>query len=65
MALYLEYDHPMAVYRPRHGDRFTSFRGHSEFSTLAEADAVLADYGHRVGCRTDSRTWEIVRERQQ
>lgn len=59
--MYLEYDWMIGVFRPRFGDTFTKIRDESSYSTMKEARQHLKACGLKVGRRTDTRTWEIVR----
>lgn len=58
--MFLEYDWCFNVYRFRFGDQWTDWRGVRWTDTLAEAKALLAEAGCRLGRKTDSRTWPII-----
>lgn len=58
--MFLEYDPFFGVYRFRFGDTFTDWRGVRSTATLAEAKALLAEAGCRLGRKSDSRTWPII-----
>jgi hypothetical protein len=60
--MFLEYDWAFNVYRPRFGDTFIDVRGERSWESLNAAKSALNLCGLKLGRKTDSRTWEIVRK---
>lgn len=61
IKFYIEYDWMVGVYRFRIGQSFTDFQNVRSLPSRKEWREFLKPHGFKLGRKTDSRTWEIVR----
>jgi hypothetical protein len=59
--MYVEYDWMLGVYRFRFGHTFTDFHGVRSLDSLAEVRSFLKQQGARLGRKTDTRSWAVIR----